>query len=438
MPHWKQLGDPSGSSVTTTPWSDDFLLAANAAEAIGDKLGAGATGSLLFAATTAAAARAIIAVGSGGLVSLLPAAGVSPGSTYEITGATEPGGPGLLQLKRVKTFPTSRSIAAASPEYGWIWQNRTTWAPSSANDNTTNAGESTWAFSTTSVTWFSSTTAPFRYRVINVGAGDVLEVVCRVASNGQRNYELAGILVALDSNPAKWSRLLMGYDLGIGGTNIGVNSADTANQKGNTALTSTDRDAGVWLKIRWTSEGFRSWYSTSTSATVPTSWTATGGGALTDSPPWGNGGAALRVGMMAQNENTSGGFVVKWKHFEIRLNNGLLDSQPWQWGTELFSTSGVEQLVAEVDFGVSVSLNQTSLRAALVDAVNARPWDTATVTLSLVSSSTTGPASGTYYAANALVVPSAGRYYRLYVKITSATGAEQGSFDLRRVFLPVA
>jgi len=70
---------------------------------------------------------------------------------------------------------------------------------------------------------------------------------------------------------------------------------------------------------------------------------------------------------------------------------------------------------------------QTKLRQLLADAVNTRASDSATVTFSVVGGSSTGPASSTYYAAGSVMVSGSYRYWRVYTKITSASGVEQGS-----------
>lgn len=374
-----------------------------------------------------------------GQVAALSASGITAGSTYEVTGPTEPGGTGLLQMKRVGNFPTSRTIFAADSEFGWTWANRTTWG-GTGNDNTTNAGYSTWNFTTTSVLWFGGTyTAPYRYRTIQVEANDVLEVITRVASNGQRNYELAGIQIQNAASSAQYSRVLMGYDSGLTGTNIGVRAADSNNLNGGVALTSTNRDNGVWLKLRWSCFGVQYQYNTSTSSTPPTSgWISFGISGLSGTPTWGlnNSRTSVRVGMIAQNENTSGGFVVKFGWFSMTLNGSPFSAEPWQWGTELFSTGASEQLIGEVDFGAAVSLDQTKLRQFCTDVVNTRSWDTATVTFSVVGSASTGPASGTYYAAGSIVVSGSYRYWRVYAKILS-DGTTQGSIGAP-IFLPVS
>lgn len=358
----------------------------------------------------------------------------SAGSTYEVTSSADVGGSGFLQLKRVKDFPTSRTIAAASPEFGWTWLNRTT-PLTSATDNTTNANESTWTFSSTSTTWYGATRdSPVRYRSIDLPAGHALDIVCRVRSTAQRDFELAGIMVFDIGTTSNWSRVMVGYDSGLV-----VNSSDTsgASTPAPTVTGTQVNTNGVWLRMVWSAEGWVSFYSTANQSTPPTSWTmlkrtvtASGWGPNTLS-------SAIGVGMSAYPQNTSGDFVVRWKYWQVNILAPSQYPTGMEWGTELFSTSGTEQLVGEMDFGTAVALSQAQLRSILTSATNTRPIDSATVTYSVVGGSSTGPASGSYAAAGSVTVSGSYRYWRVYAKITSATGVEQGSVKLP-IFLPVA
>ena len=358
----------------------------------------------------------------------LTASGVSVGTSYEVTTATDPGGAGLLQLKRVKNFPTGRTIAAADSEYGWTWLNRA--ALTSADDDTTNDGESTWVHSTTNADWFGATrTAPIRYRDVPYAAGQSIDVVCRVKSNTSRNYEFAGIMLFDPVTQTNWSRVIAGY---AGGSYI-ISANDTSGVTATEATTTSTVlvTNGIWLRMVWTDSGWTAYYSTANQSTPPTSWTLLHRRAT--SSAWGSGTAAgnsVGVGMFSQTVNTTGGFTPRWLYWRADVVGSTLFPTALEWGTELFSTSGSEQLVGEVDFGAAVTLDQTKLRQVLADAVNTRPCDSATVTFSVVGGSSTGPASSTYYAAGSVVVSGPYRYWRVYTKITSATGVEQGSVRL--------
>lgn len=371
--------------------------------------------------------------GTGVQLGLLPASGVSAGSSYEITDAADPEGAGLLQLKRVTNFPTSRTIAAASPEFGWTWINRTT-PLTAATDNTTNANASTWTFSSTSTTWYGATRdSPVRYRAIDLPAGHALDIVCRVKSTAQRDFELAGIMVFDIGTTSNWSRVMAGY---AGGLVVSSSDTSGASTPEPTVTGTQVNTNGVWLRMVWSAEGWVSFYSTANQSTPPTSWTmlkravtASGWGPNTLS-------SAIGVGMSAYPQNTSGDFVVQWLYWQVNVLAPAQYPTGMEWGTELFSTSGPEQLVGEVDFGSAIELDQTKLRQVLADAVNTRPCDSATVTFSVVGGSSSGPASSTYYAAGSVVVSGSYRYWRVYAKITSATGVEQGSIKLPLLLPP--
>lgn len=348
----------------------------------------------------------------------LTASGVSVGTSYEVTTATEPGGPGLLQLKRVMNFPTSRTIFLADSEYGWTWQNRTTFG-GTGTDNTTNATWSTWNFGAPSVDYWSTTrTAPHRYRTVQLSRGDQLEIIVRTRSNAARDFEGSGIMVVSDANQTHWSQFLVAYDAALK-----VIGYEQSGNVANTSITSGQRDAGIWLRMVFALDGWSGWLSHDSGSTPPSSWTYVCG-----SVPVTTG--TYRVGTFAKKVNGVSGFTPQFGWFSMTLTSSSLHRQAWQWGTELFSTSGPEQLIGEVDFGSSVALDQTKLRQILADAVNTRPHDSATVTFSVVGGASTGPASGTYYAAGSVVVSGSYRFWRLYAKVTSATGVEQGSVRL--------
>lgn len=373
--------------------------------------------------------------GSGAQLGLLPAGGVSAGSSYEVTTSSDIEGPGVLQLKRVVNFPTSRTIAAADSEYGWTWINRAVFT--SADDDTTNDGESTWVHNTTSTDWFGATrTAPIRYRNVPYAAGQSIDVVCRVKTNTSRNYEFAGIMLFDPVTQTNWSRVIAGY----AGSSYIISANDTSGVTATEATTTSTVlvTNGIWLRLVWTDSGWTAYYSTANQSTPPTSWTLLHRRATASA--WGSGttaGNSVGVGMFSQTVNTTGGFTVRWMHWNADVVPQPLFASGLEWGTELFSTSGPEQLVGEVDFGAAVELDQTKLRQFLADVTNTRTSDLATVTYSVVGGSSTGPASGTYYAAGSVVVSGSYRYWRVYAKITSATGVEQGSVKLP-LTLPVS
>lgn len=372
--------------------------------------------------------------GTGVQLGLLPASGVSAGSSYEVTTASDIEGPGLLQLKRVTNFPTSRTIAAADSEYGWAWINRSG-VFTSADDDTTNDGESTWVCNTSNTDWFGGTrSAPYRYRSVALAAGQAIEIVCRLKSSADGNYEFAGVMILDLGTQTNWSRVLAGY----ADTNYLISANDTSGTPTEVSTNSTAvQTNGVWVKFVWTAAGWTAFYSTANQSTPPTSWTLLARKATTSG--WGASTLAanqIGVGMTAQTVNGTGGYTVRWLYWRARVYDQQSGVTRFDWGTELFSTSGPEQLIGEVDFGSAIELDQTKLRQVLADAVNTRSFDDATVTFSVVGGSSSGPASSTYYAAGSVVVSGSYRYWRVYAKITSATGVEQGSIKLPLLLPP--
>ena len=168
---------------------------------------------------------------------LLTAAGVSAGTNYEVTGALEPDGPGCLQLLRVPNFPTARSLTT-TPQYGWIQENLD--KLSSANDTTTNANIRTLVFNTTNNQWFGGAgTSPWFYRTVTLEPNQQLELITRVASNAQRDFELVGPMV-VGGSAAAFARIWMGYDSSLKLVPMESSTAGTT-----VAINSTQRDNGV-------------------------------------------------------------------------------------------------------------------------------------------------------------------------------------------------
>lgn len=391
------------------------------------------TGGALLEAIDAAAARTAIGIGSSGLVAMLAASEVSAGSTYEVV--TDLTGSKFLQLKRQKTYTTPGSSALTGTERGRIWANGANL--DAADWDTTVADAFWWDLDATNSDWTTGAcTAPHYYSLITLNAGDRLTYTVRIANDGNANHELAGIAIAPDSLLTTYTHLWMGHSGTLG--TPGVVVGDSVYGTTQAGVTVGQRNAGVWLRVVLDGSGIYHYYNTTNQDTPPTgAWTRIRTQNVSTTAVWWMG-QPIRVCLAAITANTANSFTISFLYEDVQFESGEIGRTGRQWGAALLDTTATEQLIAEVNFGASVALDQTRLRAILADAVNTRPGDTATVTFSLVSSATTAPASGTYYAANAMVVPAAGRYYRLYAKIASATGVEQGSVNVARIALPIA
>lgn len=391
------------------------------------------TGDVLtFSSVTQKWSASAASSGSASVNGVLTASEVSAGATYEVVTGLD--GSKVLQLKRQKTYTTARTSALTGTEWGRTWMNGA--SLDSADQNTTTANAFRWDLDATSSDWSTGTqTAPYYYRTVLLNAGDRLTYTVRVSCDGDATHELAGIGVTLDSSQATYSLLRLGYSFTA--VSPGVQVDDSVYAVAAVAVTAGQRNAGVWLRMVIDASGIHHYYNTTDQATPPTgAWSRVRTQNVSTSAQWWMG-QTLRVCLNAMTVNTSNNFECDFLYEDIQFEAGERGRTGIQWGSVLLDTSATEQLIAEVDFGTNVSLNQTRLRAILADATNTRPGDTATVTYSVVSGASTAPASSTYYAASAVVAPAAGRYIRVYAKILSATGAEQGSVRLPLI-LPVS
>lgn len=369
--------------------------------------------------------------GGTGRVGILPASGVTAGSTYAVV--SDLIGDKYLQLKANTTYTIARASAlAAGLEWGRTWVNPT--RLDAADQNTTTANAFYWDHGNTSTDWiFAGVTAPYYYWSVTLNDTDRIEYIVRVLNNGDQDYECAGICLADNASPnASYILLRLGFN---GGVKVFTDSRISGGTSfSGVTVTAAERNAGVWLKLVVQGGFVYTYYNTSAVTTPPS------GGWLQVANPFTAAftiGAAVQIGLHAMTVNPTNTFTATFLYEKLTFEPSSTGRTGIQWSATLLDTSATEQVIGEVDFGSAVSLNQTVLRQLLVDATNARSTDSATVTYSVVGSATPGPASGAYAAANAVTVTGSYQYWRVYCKIASATGFEQGSVMLP-LFLPVA
>lgn len=384
-------------------------------------------------ATTAATARSNLGIGTAGRCAVVPAQGISAATGYEVV--TRQGGR-YIRTKRRTTFDANRAIAAASPEYGWTWQNR---ARVTADEGTTTAGAMTWDNDATSTDWLSPTfTGPHRYRIFPWPEGRTYVITARISNNADATFEY-GFISAVDGGAnTPFARVGVGYQ-GAGGPHVGAQVAGFAAVT--SAITTGQRDTGIWVRLIISRSRVELYYSTSSSSTPPTSWTY-----ITGQSPISAGfsGGQIKLGQMAITVNTSDTLVCKWLYYDVAwmddddtLNDGMTGDL---WPATQFDSSGTAQLLADdIDLGSDApSVDNTRLRLILADLENRLQGDTATVTWAYKTSSTTGASAGTFRAAGSVVNDGAGgRYLRLWAKITS-DGDTAGSIGPLPFSIPVS
>jgi hypothetical protein len=356
--------------------------------------------------------------GSSDRVGWWPRAGLSLGSAYEAFG-------GYLRLIQGANFPVSRAIAAASPEFGWTWLNRTCLT---ADENTTTAGVAYHDHNATSTDWWGATkTGAYRYRSSSPRRpGMERWWAMRVSNNSQRNWETTCLMLY---DGTYWIRICLSWNGAFSPAIVAhMNSATLGSA---VTITTTQRDNGVWLLMREQQNATQTvalYYSLdNTDDITAVSWRY-----LTAGWPWPGGAQAHDWGYAIYTVNTFNTFETRvrriWTHLgEVDTAEASETSQP-RWNATQYDTTSQTQWCGPVDLGSGApTIDIAALRLDLASRVNLRPGDTATVQWSLVRSAGVGsPGAGTWYAAASLAASGSGRYLHLYVRITS-TGDTQGS-----------
>lgn len=359
---------------------------------------------------------------------LITPSAITPATGVEIA---EVEGRSYLRLARRLTFPVARAIAAASPEYGWTWANRT--ALSAADETTTTAGVATMTHGATSTDWYSGSatyTAPFRYRVYNRQVGKNQVWIARLASNGDANYELCQLMVVADDDNSKYMRVGPGYASAISVMASSPAAFTTA------GISSGQRDAGVWVMLVVEPNGdTTSFYSLVNQATPP----ATGWSVLRTHIALFVAGTKLKGGIVVPSGNASGTLVSESLYYDdYEAKGGPAEPAGEVWGATQHVTTNPEQAVI-IDHelgGAAATVDQATLRLFLADIESRLPEDTGTVTWSCVRAAAGGASSSAYNAAAAVVIEGAGGFFNLWVKF-GAGGSASASILIDPTMFPV-
>lgn len=207
------------------------------------------------------------------------------------------------------TFTNARTVGTSSSEYGWTWLN--SGSLTSADENTTSGSSLYMAHGAANTDWTGGAqTAPCRYYAIDYNG--YLEVIGLFYSNGSANFEQAGMVVFDNSSRGTFTKFGVGNSLVNGGVVLEglVGSGGTLY---GTSLTTTERNNGVWLRIRILDDQVGLYYNKTYSTTPPTSWTYLTDGILNFRYK------TLGMGQMVQTVNTAG-----------NLKGGC---RWWQWST---------------------------------------------------------------------------------------------------------
>lgn len=337
---------------------------------------------------------------------------------------------GYLATAEPYTFETARSIAAADPEFGWTWRNRTNMV---GDENTTVAHAAYFDATATSSDWTTGgQTAPCRYLSI-ANEGQTVEVTALVTCNGNANYEGTGIAVFDPASPAVFGVLSVGWSSGLGTAAV-VSYTGTLSE---VTCTTGQRDAGVWLRTVLSRGALVSWgYNVTASAAPPAigGWTR-----LTPRTIGPMTGATIGIGQFQRSTNTANHCVGSFLYYRVRVFGGDNLVDPVRiFSAAQYDTSAPSQRVITADLGASsATIADADLVAILAAAENAHQRDTAAaITWSAVRGSSANPGAGSFTAAASVAVSGTGRYFALYVKIAATTGPVRGSVFLPGIRIP--
>jgi hypothetical protein len=347
---------------------------------------------------------------------------IAPGAAYEVVNVN---GVQVLRLKNRRTFVSGGTVAANdTAERGWSKTNfATANSVATADDNTTNAGQFTLSHGTAITDWTTvAQTAPFRWRPYLLIPGRTIEVLARIANNADADFEFGFVQAIRASAPGTFARIGVGFTT----ANIVIRSAIGATLGTTVNITATQRDAGPWFRLVISGTGVAMYYSLTDQETPPNDWTFLQGGTFAAL------GDVLRIGLNGITVNASGTLVNRFKYLSIDTEPTAQDATAGLlWGAVQFDATNPEQvLIADYDLEDSAAvIDQARLRQVLADAVNVLPTDLAAWTFACKQSQTPGATSGTYAAANSVVVEGSGRYANLWARCSS-TGELAGSLRL--------
>jgi|694.fasta_scaffold78320_4 hypothetical protein len=206
------------------------------------------------------------------------------------------------------TFTQARTVGLTTPEYGWTWLN--SGSLTSANENTTSGSSLHMIHGASNTDWTpSAQTAPCRYYTI--GYNGYLEIIALCYSNGDSDYEQMGIVLFDDAARGTYAKF------GVGHTNAlvttGIEGRIGVGGLVQTSITTTERNNGVWLRMRAFDDQIALFYNKTFSSTPPTSWTNLTSDTLSIRTK------NIGFGQMLQTVNTAGNLAggCKW----------------WQWST---------------------------------------------------------------------------------------------------------
>lgn len=323
----------------------------------------------------------------------------------------------FLRNKAYKTFSrVARAVGAADSEFGWTWVNRLKLGGSN-DENTTIADCLRLNHGAVATQWNGfAKDSPLRY-VTYSNNGGALDIVARVrAPTASTNSQIAGILVVQDSDTSKYQAIWLGYI----GSAFQVESWNGASVLAALSSTIVQTDA-AWLRIHINERMAATYYSTSTSATPPTSWTF-----LQSSIGIYDFGRSLRAGQIISGSTS---FAADWLYYDVVSPAGLYDAANPCWAAQGYAASTAQQILTDWDIGGRV-LNQQMVRTVFSSIVNRLDGDSADVEISIVGSDTLATATpGTYYDPNAIVTPASGRYISAWVRMVS-DGFQHGSLAL--------
>lgn len=323
---------------------------------------------------------------------------------------------GDLRLVPNTNFPFAEADAITTPPPGFTWMN--SGALTSADTDTTTSNALNVEHSSTSTDWSKvSQTGPVMYKTVPVSDGMTKEIVARLSTDADASVQNFELIVINDDDNTTFHKLGIRYNA----TGLWLSSTESQSGIGattSTAITTTQRDDGIWVRMVIANREVFCYYNLTNQSSPPTSWTQLDRKSTFDIA---GGLYAFKIGLVVSN-SAGGSLIGDLLYYRDDFWEGS-DSDiaaPKSNAGGCNDANPSITLLADWDLGANVvSVNEPRLRTALKSALAHPDNDNVTWTFSVVRSTTTGAAAGTFAVPTSVSVSGSGRYLSIFAKANS-------------------
>lgn len=349
--------------------------------------------------------------------------------------------PGFLLLKQNRQWVQTIANAVSTPPNGWITWLRTTNLVS-ADVNTTHANGFNLKHDGTSTDDMinATLTSPLIYRTYSSSPSG-FDVVFHVGLSATGTNNAGAVVFQDDANLTTW------FGLGIDGSAPQLQFIKTiagTSTITNVGITSEQATTGIWFHIIKGHTTVQWWYSTSSSATPPTTWTL---GSSVVTGIFTQDVQALRVGLTIKRFAVGSASQISFWSDYFDDSSLLTTSVLTPWAATnpadlvlsangFLSTNPTQPIVASFDLGASTAtVSNADVQAALAQVTNTRALDSATITWGVVRG-TANPACSPSTSADSTTVSGSGEFLAVCAAMSSTGGLLPGSINLTDFSIP--